>query len=445
MASRERSTSKTRSNYNPINSTPLSMLGQPPSPTPHLQTFVHVVKLADYNKPTEYLKILAIPLAPDSLKVGRQNMPKATNKITDGFFDSRVLSRNHAELFVKNNKLYIKDLKSSNGTFINGAKLEPFKDYELKVGDKLDLGTTLESQVAHKKITCTVAEFNYLSLNDYRQEIGNFVQKDDIASKKVELFNSTVDALIFGELVDERQEDDSLMALMKEDDNKSVAEKSEYVSILNVRPSNNMQDIIRKLAVAVNNEYIEQQRLQQVSKFLKACNAQVARNTQLAKSAEAHSQESAEQLKLELATSQRQVTDQTVQLKDLSQTIDQLETQLAAAESACAKQAQRVLELEESHRSLQAKVDALTTKADSYEAQLNESKEAQTSLSTELEKKSVALVDESVSTDTKRPPSKLLLHLTLLVVVLAILITRYGDLPKLEQAVASIKTRYNLY
>lgn len=272
----------------------------------NLKTFVHVVKLASYEKPEEYLKILAVPESPDSLKIGRQNMPKATNKITDGFFDSRVLSRSHAELFVRDNKLYIRDLKSSNGTFINNKKLDPHKDYELKVGDKLDLGTTLESQVAHKKITCVISEFNYVTLLDYRDFVKRVLEKDDLASKRLQLFNSTVDALIFGELVDERQENDSLLALLgnssKDDENDpessrggiikcdSVNKKQvpigtnvnennpTFVSDLNIKPSSSMQDIIRKLAIAVNNEYIQQQRLKQMNSFMENYNFLCSQN-----------------------------------------------------------------------------------------------------------------------------------------------------------------------
>ncbi|GME81789.1 unnamed protein product [Ambrosiozyma monospora] len=285
---RKRSSSKTQTNYNPINNTPISSLQSPPPetinelPVQELQKHVHVVKLASPGSaPSEYLKILSIPNAPESLKIGRQNTPKATNKITDGFFDSRVLSRNHAELFMKNNVLYLKDLKSSNGTFINDEKLEPFKEYHLKIGDKIDLGTTLESQVAHKKITCIVSEFSYISLEDYESEVNSIMSKGDLQNKRLELFNSSLDALIFGELIED-QEDNFLSDLLNDVhtiEKKSLKKDVKFIPGLTVKPSNNIQDIIRKLVISTNNEYLQQQRLKQIGKFLKNYNKVITKSS----------------------------------------------------------------------------------------------------------------------------------------------------------------------
>lgn len=58
---------------------------------------------------------------------------------TNAIFDSKVLSRSHAEIWVDDQKVYIKDTKSSNGTYLNDERLstcgkysEPF---ELKTGN----------------------------------------------------------------------------------------------------------------------------------------------------------------------------------------------------------------------------------------------------------------------------------------------------------------------
>ncbi|KAH9050284.1 hypothetical protein EDB84DRAFT_596234 [Lactarius hengduanensis] len=73
------------------------------------------------------------------IKIGRQTNAKTAPGERNGFFDSKVLSRQHAEVWEESGKIYIKDVKSSNGTFINGERLsaegaesEPF---ELKTGD----------------------------------------------------------------------------------------------------------------------------------------------------------------------------------------------------------------------------------------------------------------------------------------------------------------------
>ncbi|KAG7741883.1 hypothetical protein KL923_001138 [Ogataea haglerorum] len=279
---RKRSASKTQSNYNSVNNALYSgslsnepELHESDPPPPRLRKYAHVVKLVSPDQsPSEFVKILNVPLAPESLKIGRQNVPKVTNKITDGYFDSRVLSRNHAELFIRDNKLYIRDLKSSNGTFINDEKLEPHKEYELKLGDKLDLGTTLESQVAHKKITCKVVELTYMSLEDYENVISQTLSEGNQESKKLELFNSSLDALIFGDVIEE-QEDLVLESLMdefshvEEKETTKKKEEDKIVTNLNIRPSAKLDDVVRKLIISINNEYIQQQRLREISKFMK--------------------------------------------------------------------------------------------------------------------------------------------------------------------------------
>ncbi|MCR4649868.1 MAG: FHA domain-containing protein [Lachnospiraceae bacterium] len=44
------------------------------------------------------------------------------------------VSRAHAKLIYRDNSLFLKDLKSTNGTFINGEKLDPDKEYLLQKG-----------------------------------------------------------------------------------------------------------------------------------------------------------------------------------------------------------------------------------------------------------------------------------------------------------------------
>lgn len=250
---------------------------------PKLSKMIYVLKLVSSDQPNEYMKVLNIPQAPQTLKIGRQNTPKTSNKITDGFFDSRVLSRNHAELFVKDDGLYIRDLKSSNGTFLNDSKLEPYEDYKLNINDKIDLGTTLESQMAHRKITCIIREFQQISLKSFQDLVDEIVNKDDMINQKLELFNSTFDALLFGEIVDDivvggDTPNDDLLSLIEDKDDKPadvIITHGKFKSDLDLK-STDIQDMIKKLIVAVNNEYIQQQRLKEMNKFLKNYNNSVA-------------------------------------------------------------------------------------------------------------------------------------------------------------------------
>ena len=58
-------------------------------------------------------------------------------------FNCKVMSRNHALISHKNDKFYLKDLKSSNGTFVNESRLEPQKDTEIFTNDILQFGVSV--------------------------------------------------------------------------------------------------------------------------------------------------------------------------------------------------------------------------------------------------------------------------------------------------------------
>jgi hypothetical protein len=69
----------------------------------------------------------------------------------NGFFDSKVMSRKHAEIWAdKNGKIWIRDTKSSNGTFINGQRLSKENrdsdPHELCKRDLLELGIDIVSE-----------------------------------------------------------------------------------------------------------------------------------------------------------------------------------------------------------------------------------------------------------------------------------------------------------
>ncbi len=50
------------------------------------------------------------------------------------------VSRKHAMIYARNSRVTVRDLHSSNGTFINDGRLEPDKDYRLRHGDTLAFG-----------------------------------------------------------------------------------------------------------------------------------------------------------------------------------------------------------------------------------------------------------------------------------------------------------------
>jgi pSer/pThr/pTyr-binding forkhead associated (FHA) protein len=110
-------------------------------------------------------KTISVPYYPDSLRIGRQTNAKTVPTPANGFFDSKVLSRQHAEIWAdRNGKIWIRDVKSSNGTFVNGARLSAenrdSEPHELQTQDHLELGIDIVSEdqktVVHHKVAAKV-------------------------------------------------------------------------------------------------------------------------------------------------------------------------------------------------------------------------------------------------------------------------------------------------
>ncbi|KAF7724831.1 hypothetical protein EC973_000716 [Apophysomyces ossiformis] len=100
------------------------------------------------------------------LKIGRHTSSKTAPGPFNGYFDSKVLSRTHAEIWNDKGKVYIKDVKSSNGTFLNGRRLsaecEESLPMELKSNDELEFGidiTNDDGSVLYHKVSCEVHIF----------------------------------------------------------------------------------------------------------------------------------------------------------------------------------------------------------------------------------------------------------------------------------------------
>lgn len=78
----------------------------------------------------------------ESMVIGRggkgDNPPDIDLERYNGYYLG--VSRRHAVVSALNSRVSIRDLNSSNGTFLNGQKLEPNKEYHLRHGDHLSLG-----------------------------------------------------------------------------------------------------------------------------------------------------------------------------------------------------------------------------------------------------------------------------------------------------------------
>jgi pSer/pThr/pTyr-binding forkhead associated (FHA) protein len=166
----------------------MSSIHQPSAivPSQHLQNptqqqnGTRQVPTTGENNPVLYLlsmngtferKTISVPFYPDNLRIGRQTNAKTVPTPANGFFDSKVLSRQHAEIWAdRNGKIWIRDVRSSNGTFVNGARLSAenrdSEPHELQTQDHLELGIDIVSEdqktVVHHKVAAKVEHAGFL-------------------------------------------------------------------------------------------------------------------------------------------------------------------------------------------------------------------------------------------------------------------------------------------
>ncbi|MCA8986812.1 MAG: FHA domain-containing protein [Planctomycetaceae bacterium] len=63
--------------------------------------------------------------------------------------NSTEVSRHHCEIHVRENEVFVKDLGSRNGTFVNGESI--FEEVQLKPGDTLHVGSMVFELMGKKK------------------------------------------------------------------------------------------------------------------------------------------------------------------------------------------------------------------------------------------------------------------------------------------------------
>lgn len=130
--------------------------------TPLIYPALHLQPLNDTFAPKQVS--LSPPGPQNKIKIGRQTNNKTIPQPSNGYFDSKVLSRMHAEVWSHEGKVFIKDVKSSNGTFINGARLSPegqeSDTFELHTDDIVEFGIDIvgddNKTIIHHKVACRV-------------------------------------------------------------------------------------------------------------------------------------------------------------------------------------------------------------------------------------------------------------------------------------------------
>lgn len=117
-------------------------------------------------------KCIAVPFIPDTMRIGRQTNNKTIPTPSNAYFDSKVLSRQHAEIWAdRQGKIWIRDIKSSNGTFVNGTRLSAenreSEPHELQTNDLLELGIDIVSEdqksIVHHKVSAKVEHAGIMS------------------------------------------------------------------------------------------------------------------------------------------------------------------------------------------------------------------------------------------------------------------------------------------
>lgn len=127
-------------------------------------------------------KTIDVPFHPDILKIGRQTNAKTLPTPLNGYFDSKVLSRQHAEIWAeRDGKIWIRDIRSSNGTFVNSKRLSlenrDSEPHPLKDQDILELGIDIVSEdgrsIVHHKVAARVEHAGIHNSGNNGMDFGN--------------------------------------------------------------------------------------------------------------------------------------------------------------------------------------------------------------------------------------------------------------------------------
>lgn len=143
----------------------LSLAQSKPQKRQLAEFYITLVSLND-TFPTKHIHV---PYYPDTCKLGRPTGTKVKPHVSNGYFDLRVLSRNHACMYVdlRLGQVMVQDMGSSNGTFVNLEKLAA-EPVAVNVGDVINLGFNIQIETNHKQISARVENINMLSNNPKR-------------------------------------------------------------------------------------------------------------------------------------------------------------------------------------------------------------------------------------------------------------------------------------
>ena len=82
-----------------------------------------------------------------TLKINSNDIVGRSYKGAEYFSKYTTVSRKHCQFIYEDNKWYVKDLESTNKTYINNKAIEPLKNIEIKNEDEISLSRSLKFKV----------------------------------------------------------------------------------------------------------------------------------------------------------------------------------------------------------------------------------------------------------------------------------------------------------
>ncbi|CAG8443667.1 2577_t:CDS:10 [Dentiscutata erythropus] len=137
---------------------------QPLHTAPIIPSYIKQVLVLDSLNDTFGTKRLSLQEG-IPVKIGRSTNRQTSPAEANGYFDSKVLSRTHAEVWFENGKVYVKDMGSSNGTFVNGRRINFIENkdekVELRQRDILEFGIDIyndqDKKLLFRKVCASVS------------------------------------------------------------------------------------------------------------------------------------------------------------------------------------------------------------------------------------------------------------------------------------------------
>lgn len=283
-------------------------------------------------------KSLVLPAYPEVMRLGRQTSAKTLPAPDNGYFDSRVLSRYHAEIWADYNtrKVWIRDSKSSNGTYVNGLRLGDDKGesepHELNKNDIVELGIDIANDegtsFVHRRISAKVDRISYLSLQAKRPpsqqdtfqntgHLGNALtaQKSKLnGARSSRTAAEGLDVALFGD-IDASLEDISL----------SHARSSVTGRFMNsgVAFSATMELIVKKLVGEIHQAKVESAKIRSVQKLLSEIYANQQTSKVLLERLPSLSKykEQVSELTEQLQTAQKEIQEKDQHIRELERTL----------------------------------------------------------------------------------------------------------------------------